>query len=99
MPVMENCPHCGAPLPPAADAFCPECRAALDEVVERSVTPSEQAERRRAEKYLFWRVAGGLLTLAGLLEMYFGRGIEGTLMLAVGVAVLLEATRRARRQP
>jgi hypothetical protein len=99
MPGMENCPHCRARLSPAPDAFCPECRASLDEVPERSVTPAEQAERRRAEKYLFWRVLGGLLAVAGLFDMYFGRGVEGTLMLAVGLGVLLEVTRRARREP
>jgi hypothetical protein len=99
MPGMENCPHCGTRLPPAPDAFCPECRAPLDELPERSVPPAERAERRRAEKYLFWQVLGGLLAVAGLLDMYFGRGIEGTLMLLVGLGMLLEATRRARRQP
>jgi len=28
----ENCPYCGARLPPIRDGFCPECRQALDEV-------------------------------------------------------------------
>src|SRR5262245_31980371 len=27
----ERCPHCGATLPDTADAFCPQCRAALNE--------------------------------------------------------------------
>jgi hypothetical protein len=31
----ERCPHCGAHLPDTADAFCPECRAALDEPTQR----------------------------------------------------------------
>jgi hypothetical protein len=96
---MENCPHCGAGLPPAPDAFCPECRSPLDELPERSLPPAERAERRRAEKYLLLRVAGLLLAVGGLVDMYFNRVLVGALLLVVGVALLLEAARRARREP
>jgi hypothetical protein len=99
MPAMETCPHCGAPLPQVPDAFCPECRVSLDEAPERPVPPAERAERRRAEKYLFWRVAGCLLAVAGLANMYFNRGLVGTLLLAVGLGVLLEAARRGCLEP
>jgi hypothetical protein len=37
----ENCPHCGAPLPDTLDAFCPECRAALDEPTQRQQDTTE----------------------------------------------------------
>lgn len=28
---LQTCPHCGAPLPSARDAFCSECRNPIDE--------------------------------------------------------------------
>ena len=37
----ERCPHCGAPLPETLEAFCPECRAALDEPTQRQQDTAE----------------------------------------------------------
>jgi hypothetical protein len=42
----DRCPHCGALLPDTADAFCPSCRAALDEPpgVRMGIDEPEQSE-------------------------------------------------------
>lgn len=37
----RRCPHCGAELPPVADAFCPQCRQPLDDEVEAVPEPPE----------------------------------------------------------
>jgi hypothetical protein len=41
---VEACPHCGATLPTVVDAFCPECRAALDEQPVRPTGDGEAAD-------------------------------------------------------
>ncbi len=40
----QLCPHCGVSLPSAGDAFCPECRQALDEPAAELASPLEDRE-------------------------------------------------------
>jgi hypothetical protein len=67
-----TCPHCGARLPPVADAFCPACRGPLDESPaapdEPTPTPPAPAEAgpdavTRTARHL--RVAGWVLLVWG----------------------------------
>lgn len=52
------CPHCGATLGPVADAFCPNCRSALDEPpVLQPPTPTI-AEERHQPRIKVWLIAG-----------------------------------------
>ncbi len=45
----QFCPHCGANLPPVNDAFCPECRNALDEYPADPLPPRSEDVRRSAK--------------------------------------------------
>ncbi|MBY0228474.1 MAG: hypothetical protein K2W96_04250, partial [Gemmataceae bacterium] len=50
------CPHCGAEQPETSDAFCAECREALDEppaVPHPPEAPGAAERRREAGKNVF----------------------------------------------
>jgi len=59
----ERCPHCGAPLPETADAFCPQCRAALDEPprnLEAEIYESEIAGLEgMSNEEVLWEIQNG----------------------------------------
>src|SRR5262249_51986503 len=41
----EHCPHCGVQLPAIPDAFCPECRNDLAEILVKPASPTEADDR------------------------------------------------------
>ncbi|GEM_PF-3967605 len=61
---MDSCPHCGAPLRPVHDAFCNECRQALDEPPRptSASTPGLPAYDRRPVVGLLCGAGLGLLS-------------------------------------
>ena len=61
---MDACPHCGASLRPVHDAFCNECRQALDEPPRSAsaATPGLPSNDRRPVLGLLCGAALGLLS-------------------------------------
>jgi hypothetical protein len=96
---MAVCPHCGERLPMAVDAFCPSCGNALDEPPARPLTRSQQREVRQQHQFAVWQVLGGLLAVAGLINLATGRVITGATMLVLGVLGFAEGMRRANKSP
>jgi len=60
------CPHCGATLLSASDAFCPECRRDLDEPPDAPRAPEQVRAERSAGTIRVLRFFGILAILAGL---------------------------------
>jgi hypothetical protein len=66
---MDACPHCGASLRPVHDAFCNECRQALDEP-SRSVSASTTGLRTYDRRPVVGLLCGaGLGLLSGCVTM------------------------------
>src|SRR5262245_38496831 len=63
------CPHCGASVPPVADAFCPSCREELSAPAAHPVASAVAEVRPRGWGYpIQWvaAVCSGLVTAAVL---------------------------------
>jgi hypothetical protein len=99
---MDQCPHCGASLPAIDNAFCPECRNALDEPPDhRSNEPISGQERKRVQnrqKHAVWLVFGAITTIGGVFLLLSGE-MSGLIGLIGGLILLAEASRRVYNQP
>jgi len=91
---MENCPHCGASLPPVGDAFCQECFRALDEPPRTAGSDSvEPGMNRNVRIGLVCGAAvgliGGFLLMPGAFQRYGGVGAAGAVVGQISVGALL----------
>ena len=101
---MDTCPHCGSALTSTVDAFCPECRNALDEPPRLPPSPEQQrAARTAGQTSLFW-VLGFLALIGGAVELAtrgvasFGAALPGGILLVAGGALIAEAGRRSAQE-
>jgi hypothetical protein len=89
----DRCPHCGAQLPGAGDAFCPECRGELEptaapplqsEVIGLEGLTNEEVlwELRNGAKFVVYQYCVSLLivTLYRSSEVHFIRSNESAVL-------------------
>jgi hypothetical protein len=100
----QKCPHCGADLPDAGDAFCPECRNSLDEVPAVHNPPGQDGSVSRSGgvpllKILGWLFIVGAIASAG--NPIGPKGLPEDLAhlctLGVGIALLVVGYRRSSK--
>lgn len=98
----STCQHCGAKLPQIADAFCPECRGALDEAPARPAAPGEPVGAAgdagpptSVSGWPTWLVGAAIGAVSGLLLAFFvlrGEELTGRAVGSVVARAVLGAT-------
>lgn len=96
-----TCPHCGSRLPAPGDAFCPQCRNAVDEPPAVPLTPRQQEAVRDVGAARALQV-GGWLMLAGVVYWALTKsGVDATIAIVTSLFcaafALGEAARRSAR--
>ncbi|MBY0457412.1 MAG: hypothetical protein K2V38_08755 [Gemmataceae bacterium] len=92
--MVNTCQHCGAKLPRVVDAFCPECRGALDEAPARPASPvagtptgAAGGAEPPAAGTRNWLVGAAIGGAVGLLVAFFALQGEEMTGRAIGAAV------------
>jgi hypothetical protein len=101
----ETCPHCGAELPATHDAFCPNCRNALDEPPATPNAPERWRADGGARTTFALKVIGWFLIVAAMVASATPKqgphGLPEDLVdisfFVIGIVLLVVAFRRSVR--
>src|SRR5262245_39139905 len=83
----DRCPHCGEYVSTVQDAYCPECRAPLDELpMQTHSSPLPQGRTGSQEtKAVLLKIAGSFLIAVGIISGFVTRSIECAIPLIGGI--------------